>query len=76
MMLYVNVWMTLVALIIIPLTIIVTRFFVRHSQKLFDTQQKTVGELNGTITELYGGFNEILLFNKQEDSICTVPGCQ
>ncbi len=69
MMLYVNVWMTLVALIIIPLTIIVTRFFVRHSQKLFDTQQKTVGELNGTITELYGGFNEILLFNKQEDSI-------
>ncbi len=69
MMLYVNVWMTLVALIIIPLTVIVTRFFVRHSQKLFDTQQKTVGELNGTITELYGGFNEILLFNKQEDSI-------
>ena len=40
MMLYVNVWMTLVALIIIPLTIIVTRFFVRHSQKLFDTQAK------------------------------------
>ena len=32
-------------------------------------RQKTVGELNGTITELYGGFNEILLFNKQEDSI-------
>lgn len=27
-----------------------------------------VGELNGTITELYGGFNEILLFNRQKDS--------
>lgn len=69
MMFYVNVWMTLVALIIIPLTIIITRFFVKRSQKLFDLQQKTVGELNGTITELYGGFNEILLFNKQKDSI-------
>ena len=69
MMLYVNVWMTLVALIIIPLTIIITRFFVKRSQKLFDLQQKTVGELNGTITELYGGFNEILLFNKQKDSV-------
>ena len=69
MMLYVNVWMTLVALVIIPLTVLITRFFVKRSQKLFDTQQKTVGELNGTITELYGGFNEILLFNKQEDSI-------
>ena len=69
MMLYVNVWMTLIALIIIPLTFLITRFFVKRSQKLFDTQQKTVGELNGTITELYGGFNEILLFNKQEDSI-------
>ena len=69
MMLYVNVWMTLTALIIIPLSILVTKIFVGRSQKLFDLQQKTVGELNGTITELYGGFNEILLFNKQEDSI-------
>lgn len=69
MMLYVNVWMTLAALVIIPLSILITRFFVRRSQRLFDLQQKTVGELNGTITELYGGFNEILLFNKQQDSI-------
>ena len=69
MMLYVNVWMTLIALMIIPLSILVTRFFVRRSQKLFDAQQKAVGDLNGTITELYGGFNEIVLFNKQKDSI-------
>ena len=41
----------------------------RQSQKLFDLQQKTVGELNGTITELYGGFNEILLYNKQEAAV-------
>ena len=34
MMLYVNVWMTLIALIIIPLSILVTRFFVKRSQKI------------------------------------------
>ena len=34
---------------------------------MFDLQQRTVGQLNGTITELYGGFNEIISYNKQED---------
>lgn len=69
MMFRINVVMTLVALLIIPLTYLITRTFVKRSQKLFDLQQKTVGELNGTITELYGGFNEILLYNKQEAAV-------
>ena len=69
MMFRINVVMTLVALIIIPLTYLITRTFVSRSQKLFDIQQTTVGELNGTITELYGGFNEILLYNKQQDAV-------
>ncbi len=69
MMFRINVLMTVVALVIIPLTYLITRIFVGRSQKLFDLQQKTVGELNGTITELYGGFNEILLYNKQQDAV-------
>lgn len=69
MMLRINTTMTLMALVIIPLTVLITRAFVRRSQRLFDQQQKTVGELNGTITELYGGFNEILLYNKQDDAV-------
>ena len=69
MMFRINVVMTAVALVIIPLTYLITRTFVSRSQKLFDLQQKTVGELNGTITELYGGFNEILLYNKQQDAV-------
>ena len=68
MMFSINVWMALTALLIIPLTILITFGFVKRSQKLFDLQQEMVGELNGTITELYGGFNEILLFNRQKDS--------
>lgn len=68
MMFFINVWMALTALLIIPLTALITFGFVKHSQKMFDLQQEMVGELNGTITELYSGFNEILLFNRQKDS--------
>lgn len=69
MMFRINWIMTLLALVIIPMTVLITKAFVKRSQKLFDLQQKTVGELNGTITELYGGFNEILTYNKQKDAL-------
>lgn len=69
MMLYINVFMTCIALVIIPLTVLVTKFFVTRTQKLFDTQQNTLGELNGTITEMYSGFNEIILYNRQEMAV-------
>jgi len=69
MMFYINIVLACIALLIIPLSLIVTRFFVTRSQKLFDTQQQTLGELNGTITEMYGGFNEIILYNKQKMAV-------
>lgn len=69
MMFYINPTMTLITMIIIPLTLIITRFIVKRSQRLFDIQQDTLGELNGSITELYSGFNEILLYGKQEYAI-------
>ena len=54
---------------IIPLSLLITVFIVRHSQKRFKAQQDALGALNGAITELYTGYNEILLFNKQQQSI-------
>lgn len=69
MMFYINIVLACIALLIIPLSLIVTRFFVTRSQKLFDTQQQTLGELNGTITEMYGGFNEIILYNRQQTAV-------
>lgn len=68
MMVMINPWMTAIALLIIPLSLLITRIVVSRSQKLFDIQQSTLGELNGTITEMYGGFNEIILYGKQEDA--------
>lgn len=67
MMFRINWKMGALALIILPLTALITKIFVGRSQKLFQLQQTNVGELNGKITELYGGFNEIILYNKQED---------
>ena len=69
MMLRINLWMSAIALLIIPLSLIITKIVVGHSQRLFEKQQATLGELNGTITEMYGGFNEIILYGKQEDAI-------
>ena len=66
MMFYIHTILACIAILIIPLSLIVTRFFVTRSQKLFDAQQETLGELNGTITEMYGGFNEIILYNRQK----------
>lgn len=57
--------MACIALVIIPMSLLITQFIVRHSQKQFSAQQDAVGALNGTITELYTGYNEILLYNKQ-----------
>ncbi len=69
MMMRINVMMAFVAIMIIPLMLLITRFIVKRSQKRFSAQQKALGKLNGTITEMYTGFNEILLYNKQEASI-------
>lgn len=69
MMFSTNVTMACIAFMIIPLTLLITQFVVRKSQKLFQAQQNALGDLNGAITEMYTGYNEILLYNKQEESI-------
>lgn len=69
MMIRINVLMAAIAFLIIPLSLLITSIIVRHSQKQFRAQQNALGALNGAITEMYSGYNEILLYNKQEDSI-------
>lgn len=69
MMFRIHVLMACIAFMIIPLSLLITVFIVRHSQKRFKAQQDALGALNGAITELYTGYNEILLFNKQQESI-------
>ena len=69
MMFVLNVKMALVAILIIPLSYLVSRFIVSKSQNLFLGQQKALGKLNGKVQEMYTGFNEIKLYGKQDDAI-------
>ncbi|OOM14525.1 ABC transporter ATP-binding protein [Clostridium saccharobutylicum] len=69
MMFTININMTLIAIFIIPLSYLVSKFIVSKSQKLFYGQQKALGKLNGKVQEMYTGFNEIKLYGKQDDVI-------
>lgn len=68
MMFSINPVMAWIAVLIIPIGVLITRGIVRISQSQFKAQQDALGDMNGTITELYTGYNEILLFGQQEQS--------
>ena len=69
MMLRINPYMTIIAFMIIPLGIIISSVVVKHSQKRFQGSTRALGKLNGAITEMYTGYNEIMLYNQQDQSI-------
>ena len=69
MMFSINVKMALIATLIIPLSYMVSKVVVSKSQGYFKTQQDALGKLNGTVQEMYTGFNEIKLYGKEEDAI-------
>lgn len=69
MMFSINTVMAWIVLTIIPSALIISRIVVKCSHSKFQAQQKALGELNSAITEMYTGYNEILLYNKQDDSI-------
>ena len=69
MMWQINAQMALIAMMLVPLALLITQWIVHRSQKKFNAQQDALGRLNGTITELYGGFHEILLYNRQRKAV-------
>lgn len=69
MMLSINVWMTLAALLILPVSMFIIKNIMKHSQKYFQAQQKYLGEVNGQIEENFGGHNVVKVFNKENDVV-------
>ncbi|MDD7739500.1 MAG: ABC transporter ATP-binding protein [Fusicatenibacter sp.] len=67
MMLSISGWMTLAAVLILPLSMFIINFVMKHSQKYFRDQQKYLGIVNGQVEEIYSGQNIIKAFNKEED---------
>ena len=69
MMLSISPLMTLVAVLILPISVILISFVMKHSQKYFRGQQQYLGNVNGQVEEIYSGHNIIKAFNKEEDVI-------
>ena len=58
--------MTLVTLLVLPLSAILTGIIVRKSQKHFKNQQDYLGHVNGQVEEVFGGHLIVKAFNKEE----------
>ena len=69
MMLSISWQMTLVALIVVPLSLILVTTVVKHSQKFFAKQQASLGNVNGHIEEMYSAHLIMKAFNGEERSI-------
>ena len=71
MMLSINVYMTLAAVLILPVSMLIIGKVMKHSQKYFQAQQRYLGEVNGQVEEIYSGHNVVKAFNKEEEVIRT-----
>ncbi len=69
MMLSISWLMTLVALLVVPLSALATMTVVKKSQKYFKTQQEYLGHVNGHIEENYAEHNIVQVFNGEKDAI-------
>ena len=69
MMLSINVWMTLCALPILPVSMAIIGAVMKRSQKYFRGQQNYLGQVNGQIEEVYAGHNIVKAFNKENDVV-------
>ncbi len=71
MMLTISPLMTLITIVILPISLILISLVVKHSQKYFKKQQEYLGNVNGQVEEVYSGHLVVQAFNKQKDSIET-----
>lgn len=69
MMLFINLWMTLATVILIPIAFILIRFMTKYSQSYFLKQLEFKGSLNGQVEETFTGHDIIRAFNQEEVSM-------
>lgn len=69
MMFRISPLMTVVALLILPVSMLLISTIVKRSQKHFKNQQEYLGHVNGQVEEVYAGHSIVRAFNKEEDVI-------
>ncbi len=65
-MLHENVTLTVVACVTIPITVLLSRFLIRHTRAYFSQQQKALSLLNGMVEEYAVGIRTIQNFGQEE----------
>ena len=68
MMLTISVKMTLIAVLILPVSAIMVGIVVKHSQKYFNSQQEYLGHVNGQVEEVYSGHLVVKAFNREKQA--------
>lgn len=71
MMLSISPLMTLISMVILPISMFLISVVMKRSQKHFKTQQEYLGHINGQVEEVYGGHLVIQAFSKEEETIET-----
>jgi ATP-binding cassette subfamily B protein len=71
MMLSISWQMTLVAMLILPLSVVIIKVIVGKSQKFFKSQQEYLGHVNGHVEEMFGAHAVVKAFNGEEKNIAT-----
>ncbi|MCB0078948.1 MAG: ABC transporter ATP-binding protein, partial [Anaerolineales bacterium] len=74
MMLSISWQMTLVALLVIPISLVFVSTVIKRSQVYFREQQDYLGHVNGHVEEMFGGHRVVKAFNGEEQSIATFDG--
>ncbi len=69
MMLSISPLMTIIAIVILPISVGLISFVIKKSQNYFKTQQEYLGHINGQIEETYGGHMVVKSFNKEKDMV-------
>lgn len=69
MMLSISPIMTLAALLILPISMLIIGFIMKHSQRFFTDRQANLGEVNGKVEESYAGQNVIKAFCKEKRTV-------
>lgn len=69
MMFSINVTMTIISILILPISVILIGLITEKSQKHFKRQQDYLGHVNGEIEEMFSGHNVVKAFNAEEKMI-------
>ena len=69
MMLSISPLMTIIAIVILPISVWLISFVIKKSQNYFKTQQEYLGHINGQIEETYSGHMVVKSFNKEKDMV-------